>query len=72
MAKKVYPVRDQQGGFTPDDGMDLRDYFAGQAIIGVAIAQAHARQRGDRFLDTKQTCELVWRLADAIVECRSQ
>lgn len=70
MAKKAYPVRDMQGGFTPDDGIDLRDYFAGQAIIGVAIAEAQARQRVDRFLSTAQAGCLCWAIADAMMENR--
>jgi hypothetical protein len=46
---RAFPCGDQQGT-EPDYGMDLRDWFAGQALIGI-MSTAGAFQRADRRHD---------------------
>tara|TARA_R110000796_G_scaffold16843_2_gene52288 strand:- start:366 stop:599 length:234 start_codon:yes stop_codon:yes gene_type:complete len=48
-------------GIGAGQGMSLRDYFAGQAMVGLAQ---------DESLTTERTGELAYQLADAMLKTR--
>lgn len=56
------------------EGMSLRDYFAGQALLGVQIAQIHGALTGSgtMFLEEKDTAEAAYTIADAMLEARKK
>lgn len=56
---------EKEGGFAfPGyNGMTLRDWFAGQALIGVMV---------DGELGANSTAELCYRFADAMIEERAK
>lgn len=49
------------------DGMSLRDYFAGQALIGITLAASIAK--GELF-DPAQAGQAAYNFADAMLEAR--
>ena len=56
-------------------GMSLRDWFAGQALCGLLLADEKARQEmiGDRRYSTPQEfAEAAVRLADALLTAREK
>jgi hypothetical protein len=57
---KAFPITN---GLDENNGMDLRDYFAGQALIGM---QYHIKP----YNDTKSTAENCYIMADAMMRAR--
>ena len=51
-------------GYVPTDGITLREYYAGQALIGLVMANA---TRGIKPEDIKRDC---WVIADAVISGR--
>jgi len=58
----AFPVE----GFEKDEGMSLRDYFAGQALIGIV---AHNNGLGGIW---EKAAEHAYRAADAMIEARDE
>jgi hypothetical protein len=64
---------------TSDDysrgGMELRDYFAGQALIGVMVMRTAIREGGLANVDDisqESIAEEAYELADAMLEAREK
>ncbi len=59
----AFPSGDFQG-YEPGSGMTLRDYFAGQALAGLATTY----EPGVRY--SEDIAEIAFRCADAMIEAR--
>ena len=65
-------VQRYRSGNTPafdevnDSGMTLRDYFAGQALIGYMSSKTY------RIFDLEQDPEILFKIADAILKEREK
>lgn len=56
-------------------GMELRDYFAGQALIGVMVMRAAIREEGFANvgdINQESIAEEAYELADAMLEAREK
>lgn len=65
---KAFPntrLMQQAVSFDNDEGMDLRDYFAGKAITGL-LTEANMDYKDDAI------AELAYNLADAMMKAREQ
>lgn len=51
------------------DGMSLRDYFAGQAL---AIVATYPRCRGDEAIEDKDVAQWAYQIADAMLAERQK
>jgi hypothetical protein len=62
-----------QGPTAYDDqaGMSLRDYFAGQALVGLALKWASSSD-GSPEEDNAATAAAAYMLADAMIKARGQ
>ena len=49
--------------FSRNQGMTLRDYFAGQALVSLA---------GDLSMDVDETCDACYGIADAMLIARAR
>lgn len=65
---KAFPSKYEDGS-TKDPGMDLRDYFAAQAITALALNQGSLGTEEYSFSDAALDCYL---LADALMEARNK
>jgi hypothetical protein len=61
----AFPIAIPAGCEGYEDGMTLRDYFAGQALQGLI-----ARSSGIRVADADVMAETAYRYADAMLEAR--
>ena len=58
-----------QNGESGDEGMSLRDWFAGQALTA---AQALTLADGNRQLNTSELAMLLYQIADAMIAEREK
>jgi hypothetical protein len=68
MNHDAFPHRDADGFHAP--GMTLRDYFAGQAMIGVLIAGVDASVDGEAPADF--AARAAYAVADALLRARAK
>lgn len=62
----------EQGG---DPGMSLRDWFAGQALVGLLPAEEIAREEDspiDRCATAREFAEASYEIADAMLTAREK
>ena len=65
----AFPDPARAGGHCMDTGMTLRDWFAGQALVGIINACAmDARQNGERT--EEMFARKAYSIADAMLEAR--
>jgi hypothetical protein len=65
---KAYPYMHKHptsGQTTISEGMDLRDYFAGQAVIGLLMAELVGDYSNEHVAD------ISYRIADAMIQQRN-
>lgn len=69
----AFPVernrRDGRPGIIHEEGMKLRDYFVGQAIIGVCVNSKDTAELDDRSTEDA-IATLAYRIADAMLKSR--
>ena len=58
----AFPVQHREGG--PDEGMSLRDYFAGQALVGILMNFGPS--------PSKYRAGQAYEFADAMLEARKR
>jgi len=70
----AFPVSIPGCGDNGWQGMSLRDYFAGQALIGLAMHLDDARQEKMNNKEARANWEasIAYHLADAMLEQRNQ
>lgn len=54
------------------EGMELRDWFAGQALIGVMVLRAAIRDQGFEDINQESIAEEAYELADAMMAAREK
>jgi len=64
MRMKAFPTLADNGHITTQDGMDLRDWFAGMALTSIAL---HGIEIDEPLSDI---AELAYALADAMMRAR--
>ena len=75
MTIHAFPCGDHRD-VAPRPGMDLRDWFAGQALVAMPLLNDGAysqlaRDFGDPERDAKQCATAAYRYADAMMEARA-
>lgn len=65
MRMKAFPTLKDNGHITTQDGMDLRDYFAAQAMQGIL----NWCEKGST-VDSLEIGAMAYKIADAIMEAR--
>jgi hypothetical protein len=68
---KAFPIQDAYATNT-EPGMDLRDYFAAQALTGAQIWDAVLNGKNSVLAKNgvKQLAEVAYAIADAMMEAR--
>jgi hypothetical protein len=71
---KAFPTAADNGHSTNQDGMDLRDYFAAQAMTGAQIWDAVLNGKNSGFIGNgpKMLAEVAYAIADAMMEARKK
>lgn len=59
------------GAQKPQKGMTLRDYFAGQALVGLLAGERAAGSYHERMVDS-DTAERAYEFADAMIAERAK
>lgn len=54
----------------PEPGMSLRDWFAGQALIGVVTTLGKVRDQAEYDAKVKAGAEIAFEFADAMIKAR--
>jgi hypothetical protein len=65
---KAFPTLKDNGHITTQDGMDLRDYFAAQAMQGICVSKDEAGtlvNHGYEWIASES-----YKIADAMMEAR--
>ena len=65
MRMKAFPTLADNGHITTQDGMDLRDWFAGMVIQSLAMSFA-----SDITWDADEQANIAYAIADAMMEAR--
>lgn len=68
MRMKAFPTLADNGHITTQDGMDLRDYFAAQAMQGICVSKDEAGtlvNHGYEWIASES-----YKIADAMMEAR--
>jgi hypothetical protein len=68
MRMKAFPTLKDNGHITTQDGMDLRDYFAAQAMQGICVSKDEAGtlvNHGYEWIASES-----YKIADAMMEAR--
>ena len=70
---KAFPLK-SVNMFDDNDGMDLRDYFAAQALTGAQIWDAVLNGKNSVFVGdgAKKLSEVAYAVADAMMKAREQ
>ena len=70
------PIIDHDAYHQPQDGMTLRDYFAGQALVGLGFwwcpheEKTKANPKYDRNRAIQENALLAYNIADAMLKAR--
>ena len=65
MRMKAFPTLADNGHITTQDGMDLRDWFAGMVIQSLAM-----NFESDLDWDAYEQADIAYQIADAMMEAR--
>lgn len=60
---------DEKSGWYAESGMSLRDYFAGQALVG-QLAFSPPDDAYNKFHKPEDVAEMCFRFADALIAAR--
>lgn len=72
-ARPSVPIIEDQDRDFGQPGMSLRDYFAGQALVGLlAFPLMTAREPHLRIQLTPEICRDAYAMADAMLQARKQ